>query len=45
MDLFPAALTLFTLLGGENTDLRDQFTAAGWEPDRALVASQQCFLQ
>lgn len=37
MDLFPTVLTLFTLLGGENTDLRDQFTAAGWKPDRAPV--------
>ena len=36
-DLFPAVLTLFTLLGVENTDLRDQFTPAGWEPDRTPV--------
>ncbi len=42
MDLFPAVLTLFTLLGVENTDLRDQFTSAGWEPDRTPVTPQQC---
>lgn len=42
MDLFPAVLTLFTLLGVENTDLRDQFTPAGWEPDRTPVTPQQC---
>lgn len=43
MDLFPAVLTLFSLLGVENTDLRDQFTSAGWEPDRTPAPQQQGF--
>lgn len=45
MDLFPAVLTLFfTLLGAENTDLRDQFTPAGWEPGRTPVTPPPVFI-